>query len=413
MRFTLFIILIGSLSLRAQNYQSVFKEAVTAYNNEQYSEMLTLVKEANTMRANHQTIMYYLALAYALNNKSDSANFWLQKVVNIDAINYPIESSDFENLKSTDDYKNLLTHRNYLLESGNNSDTVMIISEPNLHIEDIAFNPFQDTYLVSSINLKNIFSIKEGKATSVFSTNFPFAITGMAIQDSILWFTAAGFPEAGISEKDDIFENSMLYKANLNSYQLLDSFQVKDDLPHLFGDLFINPEGNVLVSDSKQNIIYQLGNRSLEKLLHPDSILSLQGIAQIDGTLFFADYVNGIYTVDLENGEYNLINVPEHLSLSLKGIDGLYAFEGDLIAIQNGVNPNRITRIKLSKNLSKIESYRYIENNHPAMGEPTLGFIANDQLYYIANSFWRLNKAGVIQNHENIFPVILKVNLEK
>jgi hypothetical protein len=49
----------------------------------------------------------------------------------------------------------------------------------------------------------------------------------------------------------------------------------------------------------------------------------------------------------------------------LDGIDGLWLQEGELIAIQNGLNPKRIVALALSDDGNHITSMRVLEQANP------------------------------------------------
>ncbi|MBK6265238.1 hypothetical protein JKA74_09320 [Marivirga sp. S37H4] len=410
MRSILSLLFIFSfLSLQAQTFQSHFKEASSAYKAEDYPQMLVEIKKAHALRPQHQTLIYYLAIAHSLNNHVDSANYWLRKVVSIDSKNYDIDKPDFENLLASEDFKRIKDYQIFMTEAKVRSDTALVIPDTELHIEGVAFDPFKRRILFSSINQKNIFSVEEGMLKPLFKKKFPLGITGMAVQDSILWFTGAGFAEAGLAEDDPEYESSKLYKADLKNAILLDSFTVADQQAHIFGDVILSPENKLLISDSKTNTVYRLENKKLIAWITTESILSLQGIAQMGQKVFLADYAGGLFSYDLSNQTTQEIIAPA--DLSLKGIDGLYTYKNGLVTIQNGVTPHRITYLQFNPQYDQVERFQYLEKNHPAMGEPTLGFIANQHLYYVANSFWGLNDKGQINNPEKIKPLILRLPL--
>ncbi|WKK77913.2 hypothetical protein QYS49_13035 [Marivirga salinae] len=410
MRIFLSILFIFNLQcIQGQTYQSHFQEASTAYKANDYSQMLVEIKKAHALRPQHQTLIYYLAKAYSLNSNIDSANYWLREVVSIDAKNYDIQSDDFEILKNTQAYKNTITYQTEMLKPIISSDTVIVIPDEELHIEDVAYNLYAKSYLLSSINNRNIYSFKEGEIKPFFENPFPLAITGMGVQDTILWFTGAGFSQAGLDENDPNFETSKLYKADLKKGIVLDSFSVEDSETNVFGDVILSENGIVLVSDSKTNTIYRLENGKLIEWISSDEILSLQGVAQLGEMIFLADYVQGLFVYDtVQNSIRKLNTLPD---LALKGIDGLYAYKNGLIAIQNGVTPHRITHLQFDEKYTKVKSFNCLEKNHPAMGEPTLGYIQNDSLFYIATSFWGLNENGKVKNEKRIKPVILRLPL--
>jgi len=408
MRYILFFLLFANFfSLQAQTYRDYYKNTIEAYENNKYELMLKEAKNAHRLRPEHQTLIYNLSRGYALNNKLDSANYWLKKLITIDAENYDIQTEDFNKLKNTQAYNDLLAYQSEMMQSVITSDTAFLIDHEGFHIEDVAYNPFQKSYLLSSINKRNIYSFQEGNLEPLFKKSFPLAITGMEVQDSILWFTAAGFVEAGLAADDRLFKTSKLYKADLKNGVLLDSISVQDSRKHVFGDVVLTENKELLISDSQTNIVYRLRNGELTEWISSDIILSLQGIAQIGEKIFLADYSQGLFVFDTAKNDIQKLQT--QTELSTKGIDGLYAYQNGLIMIQNGVTPNRITQLKLNSAKNKVMDFQYLEKNHPAMGEPTLGFIKEDSLFYVANSFWGYNKNGIIKNEAGINPVILKL----
>jgi hypothetical protein len=70
------------------------------------------------------------------------------------------------------------------------------------------------------------------------------------------------------------------------------------------------------------------------------------------------------------------------------GIDGLKAGGGYLWGIQNGTNPTRVVRIRVSGD--RIREVRAFDVGHPDHSDPTLGVVRNDTLFYVANSQWPL-----------------------
>ena len=57
-----------------------------------------------------------------------------------------------------------------------------------------------------------------------------------------------------------------------------------------------------------------------------------------------------------------------------------------MVAIQNGVVPERLIRMHLDVGLTKVDSWETIEANWPGLGDPTHGIVVGGQFYFIANS---------------------------
>jgi hypothetical protein len=95
------------------------------------------------------------------------------------------------------------------------------------------------------------------------------------------------------------------------------------------------------------------------------------------------------------------------------GIDGLYYYKGSLIGIQNGVNPQRVIKLSLSKDLCHFDRFETIEANNPVFDEPTLGVLVKNDFYFIANSQWgAVDESGKLAPAEKLKdPTVLKVKL--
>jgi hypothetical protein len=126
----------------------------------------------------------------------------------------------------------------------------------------------------------------------------------------------------------------------------------------------------------------------LEPWLADDDFISLQGIAPSpEGhILYISDYANGIWRIDVTTRAVTLLTAPANATFF--GLDGLYAVPGGLLAVQNGVNPQRLLRITLSPD--GISSARVVAGGLPAMTDLALGQVVADRFYFVGNSGWSL-----------------------
>ncbi len=98
-------------------------------------------------------------------------------------------------------------------------------------------------------------------------------------------------------------------------------------------------------------------------------------------TLFVADYILGIFAIDMASGEAQLIKTPGNLPTV--AIDGLYFYNGSLVGVQNGIPPWRALQFYLSDDFSKIMDHRIIERNNPELLTAMTGAIVEDDFYMI------------------------------
>jgi hypothetical protein len=80
----------------------------------------------------------------------------------------------------------------------------------------------------------------------VLDLPLPVSPTGMAVNSQAnIWLAAMGVVEEGLAPADGQLNKAFLYKIDLTTSSILKSFQVKDEKPHLFGDVFVSGEGVV------------------------------------------------------------------------------------------------------------------------------------------------------------------------
>jgi hypothetical protein len=163
-----------------------------------------------------------------------------------------------------------------------------------------------------------------------------------------------------------------------------------DGKEHVLGDLAVSPTGDVYASDSVQPVIYSLkqGASALEEFARSDTFHSLQGLAfSADGKkLAVADYSSGIHVVDTASAKPVLLATPARTTLL--GLDAVLRHGRDLIAVQNGVNPQRLVRLRMAADWSAIEGLDVLAANLPELEEPTLATISGGDLLVIGNGQW-------------------------
>jgi hypothetical protein len=159
---------------------------------------------------------------------------------------------------------------------------------------------------------------------------------------------------------------------------------------HLLGDFIIADDGTVYATDSIYQAIWRLPpeGKELEVWLENEQFLNLQGLAfSADGrTLYLSDYANGVWTIDVATKALALLTAPANATFF--GIDGIYAVPNDLLAIQNGINPQRVLRIEPATD--GPSPARVAASGGAAMTDLSLGQVVNGRFYFVGNSGWAL-----------------------
>lgn len=175
-------------------------------------------------------------------------------------------------------------------------------------------------------------------------------------------------------------------------------------------DLAAGPDGTVYASDPKGGEVYRArpGAAALEVLVEPGTFRSPQGLAvSAEGArLYVSDYRYGLAVVELASGA--VTRLASDVPAALDGVDGLWLHKGELIAIQNGTSPMRISAFTLSEDGTRITAHRVLEQAHPEWTEPLGGSIANDALYYVATGQWDRYDKGVLREGMAAIPTVIR-----
>lgn len=397
-----------------------YREAQQAYAEGRFDAYRENLLEMLRLRPNHPTYLYNLAGANALSGRSDDALAILQRVAAAGLIYPAAEDDDFAAIRSSEAFAAILARFDANRRPISNSETALTVKEKGLISESVAGDPQSGRFWISSVHRRKIIAVdREGNCRNFSAAEDGlWGVFGIKLdaRRQLLWACSGVVPEiAGYNEAEA--GRTGIFKYDLASGKLLKRYLLPaDGTAHLFGDLALNAAGDVFISDSFSPRIYVIRAESdtLAELLNQPEWVSPQGITfgADDSVLYVADYRMGLYRIDPARGEARALPCPENAILM--GIDGLYFHDNSLIAVQNGVNPQRIIRARLNPAGDRIETVEVLEANNPVFDEPTLGVIAGNDFYYIANSQWgsTLDKAGQLRPENELkFPLVLKIDL--
>ena len=374
------------------NYKSYLEKASDAYSKKEYAIFYEALRQANQLHPYHQGILYQLGIAEALTNRPEESIGHLTQALYINA-DYDLTIEDFESLEGLSDFEQLLELQEKLKAPIIKSDPVFIIKDRSLHVESITYSSKTKDFYLGSIHKRKIIKINKAGEVSDFTKSGESGLASVFgikadSKRKILWACSSPMPEM---ENYDSLVKSAVYKYDLLTGKLLGRYLPNTKIKEfVFGDLALTSQGEVYVSDSKNNIIFKVDRKlnTLEPFFKSDEFWNIQGLAfsPDDHLLFISDYIKGPYQLNMQT--MVLTKLATDLKESLKGIDGLTFYNNDLIAIQNGVNPLRISRFYLSYKQDRIINIQILDRKHPAFNEPTIGTIAGDYFYYVANSQW-------------------------
>lgn len=174
-------------------------------------------------------------------------------------------------------------------------------------------------------------------------------------------------------------------------------------------DLSISGNDTVYASDPMGGGIYvKPPGQGIGQLIAPGTFRSPQGTAvSEDGErLYVSDYRYGLAIVELEYG--TVLRLASDVPVTLDGTDGLWLHEGELIAVQNGTSPMRISAFTLSEDGTRIIAARVLEQAHPAWTEPLGGSISDGALVYVATGQWDRYDKGILREGVEAIPTQIR-----
>jgi hypothetical protein len=229
-----------------------------------------------------------------------------------------------------------------------------------------------------------------------------------------LYVASTAAPQFKGFDKDNA-GNSGVFEFDLVSGKLLHKYILpQSDGVHRLSSLAVGKDGAVYAADGARREIYKLDGNALKLLISNPRLDAITGLALSDDgkTLYVADFVMGIFGYDLtKSAAFELAYNPTKLVLG--GINGLHWYDGNLVAIEGGMVPRRVMRLKLSDDGRSIAGVMPLDVTQPAFADLGQGTVADDGLYFVANRQNALyDKNGVLTDAAQLEPTrVFRSNL--
>jgi hypothetical protein len=396
------------------------QQAASAYKAKDYAAAIENFKKAAELVPDHPSVIYNLACMYALAGRKSEALAALSRFAEMGLVLPAEKDGDLASIKDTPEFKLILARFEASKTPVIRSSAGFTIHEKGLITEGLAYDPVEESFFVSSVHKRKILAVGKSGDVKTFASEQDglFSVLGMAVDAKRrhLWVTSTAFPQM-IKFRKEEDGTSAVFKFDLRTKRLLKKYVLSNaGKKHALGDLTIQSNGDVFTTDSLSPAVYVIHpqKNEIELFLEDPGFGSPQGLAfsSDEQHLFMADYSTGLFDIDVNAKKIGHLRPLS--GATLLGIDGLYYHKGSLIGVQNGVTPQRIVRVSLSKDLSRVERLEVVEANNPIFLEPTLGVLVKDMFYFIANSQWPLiDESGNLAAEDKLQdPVVLKIKLD-
>lgn len=407
------VLLLGQ-NVLADAYGEARAELVAAYEAQDFGAMLDAARNALLARPNYPGALFNLAYAQILGEHGDGSLSTLNSLADM-GIDVGVAAFDeFALLKTHAGWTAYQERVAQILQPVGDATVAHRVAATNYIPEGIAFDS-EGRLLLGSIRYGRILRATESiELLSDSRTAGYWSVFGMRLDNSDgLWFASAAVPQF-IRAKDEVPSRSGLFRLNLATHKI----DQRAELPvsehsQVLGDLVIADDHTIYTTDSLTGVLYRysIADKEFAVVVESGKFVSPQGLV-LDSSgdfLFVADYVGGLYRVRLADGQVERLQSGD--SISTYGIDGLYRYGNELVAIQNGIRPHRVVTLSLSDDGLSITSSRTLARNLPEFDEPTLGTVVGDDFYFIANSHWsRFDRNNNLPDGLSN-PIILKVSL--
>ena len=292
------------------------------------------------------------------------------------------------------------------------------LSEADLIPEGIAWDPGSRRLFVGSLARNKIVAISpDGRASDFVPSGRDGLrrVLGMKVDASrkSLWVCSAEADSPSPGGKAT--RASTLFRFDLATGKTLRKIPSPPGGTHLFNDIALEKDGGLFLTDSEEGAVYRLraGRETLEVFQAPGRFFYPNGIAlSDDGRYLYVAHVLGVAAWELGNGRSFDLPTPE--DVTIVGIDGLSFHRGGLVAIQNGMEPNRVAYFPLAPSLDRVTGERVLERGNRNFEIPTTGAVVGNSYYFIANSQLRaLGPEGVKDSEKRKPVVILEIGLPR
>ncbi len=366
---------------------------VAAYERGDYAAYLAAFEGLAKVAPDHPMVMMRLASGYALNGRTAEAIRTLSRLADLGIWTDLAPDGDFKSLTAAPDAAGLRLRLQALRDKRVQSSVAAFrLKDSTLVPEGVAFDVKTGAYFVSSqYQRKIVRRTGDGAATDFVQPGqgglwMVFGIVADPVR-RLLWAASTAEETMKGATAEDAGRTA-LFLFDLDTGALKRTFPPPAGEDATFDDVALGPEGEVYVSDSASGTIYAATRdaRRLEVVVSPGQLGSPQGMAvSADGRrLYVSDYGRGLFSVDVQAGIAIRMRAPA--GMPVLGIDGLARAGQCLIAVQNGVQPHKVLRLRLSDDRQGVASVEALDLNLPEMDEPTLGVVSTEGFVYVANS---------------------------
>lgn len=410
-------LLAASISLclySAQAQQPAQPAAPAAEITDPLQRTIAGIKRLLVQRPTDPTLHFYLASFQARAKEPENALASLRTMHELGDGFLPGTHFGFENLKDNPEFIALRAEIERKLPVLDKGALAFRIEDRMFGPEGIAYDAQTRNFFIGSITHKQLARFNAAGKMSPFagSDTGLQQVLGVAVDAKrrLVYAVSTNALSNGKPLHNAVFAFDIKSGAKRAEYPVPDAVQLND--------IAVAPNGELFVSDSASGAIYRIAagqkDAPVSVFMPAGTVGGSNGLAlSANGKTLYVGHSTGMVRVDTASGKFDKLMPPARETIA--GVDGLYVHKGDLIGIQNLINPGRVIRIRLSADGTIVDKVDTIQSHHNKhFLEPTTGAIAGNAIHVLTSNLPRFNDKGEIDNLDAMkHPTVVKVPLGK
>lgn len=354
----------------------------------QAEAQLARIRALQQQRPGDGLLVHYEAMTQAQAGDRAGAVATLRRLLGRRLGLVPLADMGFDTLQDEPGFREVQAQ--LLAETPRTPDAPVVLRLPadsaRLIPEGIAYDARRRIHYLGSIAERRVLAVDGQRRTRPLSTAADAldAVLGLAVdakRDRLCAVSTNGFEDSAQAQR----RNAVVCWSIPDGRRVL---RVAVPEARQLNDLAFAPDGSLLVTDSMAGSLWRVGGDGSARRVGADGALrGANGVAVApDGRAAYVTASTGILRVSLPGGEPTRLPQPDDVVSG--GIDGLYWADGDLVGVQNAVNPGRVLRLALADGGTRIAAATVLQSHHhPDFAEPTTGVVVDGALHVLANSY--------------------------
>lgn len=372
-----------------------YRAARAAFAAERFEDARWHFLRADELVGGSPNALYNLAAVETRLGRPDEALRWLEEFAATGIVRGAARDTLFAPLRGDPRFAAIVARIDSSATPIMRSTPVVTLGDAGLLAEDVAYDPVDDRFFVSSIHRRKILVVdRSGRARDFVppKANGAWGYFALRLDGTRgrLWATTCAMRVIEDYADADSGRAALECFDSRTGRRLRRIELPRDGSPHVLGDMTLGSDGTVYVTESLGGGVYALrpGEAAFDTLAPNGTFGSPQTpVLTPDGRrLLIADYPRGVASLELRTGTVDWLPKPH--SLGASGIDGLYRHGTHLIAVQNGWAVKRLLLLDLDPGFRRITGWSVLERASEGLGEPSHGVLVGDTFYFLANTGW-------------------------